>query len=185
MGEEPCSTDAEYTVVVLLTACLGLSGCGDDTEVKGAPSAATDSAATVEARPGAVNRVTLTEKAAERLAIKTVAVTESEAPARDACGHGSLRKVVPYAVVLCDVNGGTWVYPMPRPLTYIRERVTVESVEGELAMLSEGPTAQTAAVTDGLAELYGVELGVGQWSSRHSTTERRRGSCYVGSSKPA
>lgn len=150
-----------FTVVVLLIAGLGLSGCEDKTEVK-----ASAGPAKLEAIPfvgafnpeggRAVKGITLTEKAAERLGIETDEITEIQA------GAGSLRKVVPYAAVLYDPNGGTWVYTMRKPLTYIREPITIESVEGELAMLSEAPAAQTAVVTVGIAMLYGIEYGVGQ-----------------------
>jgi hypothetical protein len=59
------------------------------------------------------------------------------------------------------VNGQAWVYTMPQPLTYVRHRVTVDYVEGDRAVLSDGPPPGTAIVTDGVAELYGIELGVG------------------------
>ena len=147
-----------FTVVVLLTAGLVLSGCGDKTEFKAAAGPAK-----LEAIPfvgafnpeggRAVKGITLTEKAAERLGIE---VTEIQA------GQGSLRRVFPYAAVLYDPNGGTWVYTMRKPLTYIREPVTIESVEGELAILSQAPAAQTTVVTVGIAMLYGIEYGVGQ-----------------------
>ncbi len=104
----------------------------------------------------AVEGITLTEKAAERLGIKTVAITEMQDR------QGSLRKAVPYAAVLYDPNGKTWVYTMRKPLTYIREPITIESVEDDMAMLSEAPAVQTTVVSVGIAMLYGIEYGVGQ-----------------------
>src|SRR5688572_1885000 len=63
-----------------------------------------------------LSRVTLTPKAAERLGIQTAAVREVHATspglARQAAltRSGSSRKAVPYAAVLYDANGNTWVY---------------------------------------------------------------------------
>ena len=96
------------------------------------------------------------QKAAERLGIKTVAITEMQDR------QGSLRKAVPYAAVLYDPNGKTWVYTMRQPLTYIREPITLESVEDDMAILSKGPEVETTVVSIGIAMLYGVEYGVGQ-----------------------
>jgi len=129
---------------ILLTACLALSGCAKTAaEVADSPT----EAARVESIAGTdLKAVTLTQQAADRLAIRTVVVT---------------RKVVPYRAVLYDVNGQAWVYTMPQPLTYVRQRVTVDYVEGDRAVLSDGPPPGTAIVTDGVAELYGIELGVG------------------------
>jgi membrane fusion protein, heavy metal efflux system len=43
----------------------------------------------------------------------------------------------------------------------MRERVTVEFIEGDQAVLSKGPAEGSAVVTVGAAELYGTEFGVG------------------------
>jgi hypothetical protein len=50
---------------------------------------------------------------------------------------------------------------MPRPLTYVRQRVSVDYVDRDLAVLTAGPAVGTAIVTEGVAELYGTEIGVG------------------------
>lgn len=70
-------------------------------------------------------------------------------------------KVVPYAAVIYGVHGETWVYTNPEPLVYVRAPVTVEYIEGDLAVLLEGPPVGTAVVTAGGAELFGAESGVG------------------------
>jgi hypothetical protein len=71
-----------------------------------------------------------------------------------------LRKVVPYAAVLYGVHGETWVYTNPEPLVYVRQAITIDYIEGDLAILSEGPEAGTEVVTVGAAELFGTETGV-------------------------
>ncbi len=101
-----------------------------------------------------VSRLTLTAKAAERLGIKTKPVIAG--PIR-----GKQRSVIPYSAILYDAKGDTWVYVNPEPQTYIRERVTVEFIEGDQAVLTKGPAEGSAVVTVGAAELYGTEFGVG------------------------
>jgi hypothetical protein len=138
-------------MVLLVIATLQLVSCAAQTqEDAGKPPAR------VEAVAGAdLNRVILTEQAAKRLGIETT-------PVQDAQVGGKLRKIVPYAAVFYDLKGVTWVYTNPEPLTYIRARITIDSIEGEHAVLSEGPPGGTIVVTVGSPELYGAEFGVGQ-----------------------
>lgn len=74
----------------------------------------------------------------------------------------SQRSVVPYSSVIYDLAGDTWVYTNPQPLTFIRHKVNVDYIEGDLAVLSEGPPEGTPVVTAGVAQLFGVEFGVGK-----------------------
>ena len=60
-------------------------------------------------------------------------------------------------IELYDAEGQAWTYTNPEPLTFVRARVTVESVTGELAVLSTGPNVGETVVTVGAAELYGSE----------------------------
>jgi hypothetical protein len=70
-------------------------------------------------------------------------------------------KVVPYAALIYGVHGETWVYTNPELLVYVREPVVVDYIEGDQAVLTEGPPAGTLVVTAGGAELFGAESGVG------------------------
>jgi hypothetical protein len=101
----------------------------------------------------ALNRVTLTQKAAERLGVETAAVEDEEV-------GGAPAKVLPYSAVLYDANGDTWTYTNPEPLVFIRHQISIDRVDGESAILSEGPDAGTKVVTVGAAELIGTEFGV-------------------------
>jgi len=74
---------------------------------------------------------------------------------------GSRRKVVPYAAVLYDAHGDTWVYTNPEPLVFVRHRIMVDYINGDQAVLSEGPPAGTVVVTVGGAELFGAEFEIG------------------------
>jgi hypothetical protein len=64
--------------------------------------------------------------------------------------------------LLHDAYGGTWVYVVRAPRIYARQRVVVTDVTGNLAVLSQGPATGARVVTDGAAELYGVEFGAGK-----------------------
>lgn len=70
--------------------------------------------------------------------------------------------VVPWAAVVHDANGGTWVYEQTVPRTFQRSRVQVRFVLRDLASLDSGPAPGALVVTDGAAELFGTELGVGK-----------------------
>lgn len=76
-------------------------------------------------------------------------------------GSGAAQKIVPYAAVLYDLHGETWVFTSPEPLVYVRAPITVDYIEGDLAVLSEGPPAGTEVVTAGASELFGAEIGIG------------------------
>jgi hypothetical protein len=134
--------------VILLLAALSSSGCKQASE-----------AAAEEAGPARVEhlqgdeptRVTLTEEAAKRIDVQT-------APVEDMAINGAVRQVVPYAAVLYDTNGDTWVYTNPKPLVFVRHRIVVDYIDGEQAVLSDGPVRGTAVVTVGATELNGAEL---------------------------
>lgn len=67
--------------------------------------------------------------------------------------------VVPHAAVLRDFDGGSWVYTVASPGSFVRRRVVVAAVVDGEALLRSGPPAGTEVVTDGAAELFGVEFG--------------------------
>lgn len=75
-------------------------------------------------------------------------------------GGGALRRVVPYAAILYDLDGNTWVYTNPEPLVFVRQAVSVDFIEDGLVYLTDGPAAGTRVVTVGGAELYGTEVGL-------------------------
>jgi RND family efflux transporter MFP subunit len=70
--------------------------------------------------------------------------------------------VVPAAALLHDAYGGTWVYVATKPQVYVRQRVVVADVASGLAVLAQGPAPGARVVTDGAAELFGVEFGAGK-----------------------
>lgn len=73
-------------------------------------------------------------------------------------GNNEKHKVVPYSAVYYDGKSDAWVYVNTKPLVFERQRIAVKRVEGDLAVLSEGPPVGTAVVTVGAALLYGAEI---------------------------
>lgn len=73
-------------------------------------------------------------------------------------GSDAKQKVVPYGAVYYDAKGAPWVYVSTRPLTFERQPIVVERIEGDLAVLSEGPPVGTPVVSVGAALLYGAEI---------------------------
>jgi hypothetical protein len=97
-----------------------------------------------------LNNVILTADAAKRLDIQMAPVREEEM-------DGTQRTVIPYAAVLYESNGNTWVYVNTKPLTFMRQAIVIDYIKGDLAVLSNGPSPDTMVVTVGAAELFGSE----------------------------
>lgn len=141
-----------WMVVFLAVGGLQLAGCNRATS-----HAEHEPPAHVEHVEGTeVSRVTLTPKAMERIDLQTGEVRMASVSRSSAA-----RKVVPYAAVLYDADGATWVYTMPEPNTFVRAEVMVDYIEGNLAVLTDGPPAGTQVVTVGGMELFGTEFEVG------------------------
>lgn len=138
---------------VLIAAVLPLAACqgGEDEAAAGAEEPA--KVEPVEGSEG-LYRITLTAEAAERLDVQTAAVR--------AVGDGAgQRTVIPYSAVLYEPDGETWAYTSPESLTFVRAPIVVETIDGDRAVLSEGPPLGTMVVTVGVAELFGAENGIG------------------------
>jgi len=99
----------------------------------------------------AAYRVRLTAKRAEELGLQTDAVREEQQ-------SGKVRKMIPASAVVRDQRGNTWAFKNPAALVFVRERIRVDSLDGDWAILSDGPAAGTAIVTTGAAELFSDEL---------------------------
>jgi multidrug efflux pump subunit AcrA (membrane-fusion protein) len=69
---------------------------------------------------------------------------------------------VPRAAILHDAQGGTWVYEARPERVFVRQRVSIVDLVGDVAVLDKGPSPGAAVVIVGAAELFGVEFGVGK-----------------------
>lgn len=70
-------------------------------------------------------------------------------------------KVVPYSAIIYDTVGETWVFANPEPLVFVRQKVSVDFISADLAVLLDGPPLGTQVVTVGAAELLGAEFEIG------------------------
>jgi hypothetical protein len=136
-----------------IVATLLLSACAQK-----APTTASNlKPATVEkTADSTISRVVLTDEAARRIDLHTE-------PIDDLQNAGTLRRVMPYAAIIYDKAGDTWAYiAAAEPNTFVRQHVSVDSINGNLAYLKDGPAVGARVVTVGVAELYGAEFGVGK-----------------------
>jgi hypothetical protein len=175
--EEAMQRSHRRWAVILILAGLGASACTQKSEM-----VAQTKAAKTEAVQGTeLSRVTLSPKAAERLDIKTAALRDEQVKVRKPSVAGAVaakttaasagakdrvdlassttRRVVPTSAVLYDAKGKTWVYTNPAPLVFVRHAVSIDYIDGDRAVLLDGPASGTAVVTVGAAELLGTEYG--------------------------
>ena len=131
-----------FLIIILIFAAILLSSCGTRIPVTGEKIAPSK----LEPIEGTdLSRVILTEKAAERIGVQTVAVSGL---------------VVPYSAVIYDTEGNTWIYTNPAPLTYIREPIVIDHIEGDEVFLAQEIESDDPVVTVGVIEIYGAETGV-------------------------
>jgi hypothetical protein len=132
-------------IVAMLGTVLLVSACKQDkVEEKHHP------AKIEESGQEGIMKVTLEPRAAERIGLQTAAIVAYP-------GAGGVRLAVPYGAVMYDTKGEAWTFTNPEPLVFVRHKIVVESVEGDQAILAEGPPPGTAVVTVGAAELMGAE----------------------------
>ena len=94
-----------------------------------------------------IHTLTLTAQAVERLGLTTAEVAASD--------DGT---TVPYAALIYDSQGNTWVYTTPEQRVFVRAAVEVDRIDGDTVHLSDGPEPGTSVVTLGAAELFGAEF---------------------------
>lgn len=143
--------DYRWTLAVLVAACLPLASCkkmekeADEGEQKAATVVHQE-----EKHPDQPALITLTPDAAKRIDVQTIAIQDVDV-------NGAKQKVMPYAALLYDTSGETWAFTNAEPLTYVRQKIKVDRIDGDKAILAQGPAAGTKVVTVGAAELYGSE----------------------------
>lgn len=76
--------------------------------------------------------------------------------------HKSESPVVPWAAVLHDIHGDTWVYERTAPSEFRRRRIMVRFIDRGFAALAHGPDLGAEIVVAGAAELFGTEFGPGK-----------------------
>ena len=138
-------------ILLLALAALLPAACGSSS----GDAAPTEPAVVSEEIEGSeLKRITLSASAAQRLGVETAPVTEQQI-------SGATRAVIPYSAIVYDASGDTWAYTNVDGLTFVRQAVEVDHIEGDMAVLAGNATPDAPVVTVGAAELYGVETGVG------------------------
>jgi hypothetical protein len=144
------STRRLAALSALMALSLPLSGCAKVAEEE----AEAEKAATVEKiGDTGQNKVILLEEAAKRLGIETAEVSELDAR----------HEAVPYSAVIYDAEGHSWVFTTSEELNYVKAPITIDRIDGDRAILTEGPPPGTEVVTQGAEELFGVEDGIGEF----------------------
>ena len=126
--------------VVLALGAAALAGC---TEVE------SESETGYEPSKLRKTHVEFTPEGAKRTGLRTEAVERT-----------GRRVSVPYAALLYDPEGKTYVYTSPKELHYVKAEVRVARVESGRVVLARGPPPGSRVVTTGAAEVYGTELEV-------------------------
>jgi hypothetical protein len=141
-------------VAALVVAALPLVGCN-----RAGSNYTKVEPAKVEHTAGSeISKLTLTEKAMERLGVKTTPIVEGKI---EGAADDTPRPFVPYSAVMYVPNGDTFVYTSPSPRTFVRQPVHIDYIERDVAVLKDGPPTGTQVVSVGAAELFGTEFGVG------------------------
>jgi len=133
----------------LAASALALAACG----AAPAPEL-TAPAQVVPVAGSSVPRLVLTPAAVQRLGIQTQPVAAA------APGTADATEVIPYAAVVYDTDGSSWTYVQTAADTYVRQRITVTVIRGDVALLSAGPPVGAQVVTVGSAELLGTEYNI-------------------------
>ena len=140
---------ARMIALILAAAALVLPACADVSKAK---EDTREPAEMVAIEGSDQEGIAVEAEAIERLGIETAAVE---------AGAKAGRTTVPAAAVYYGLEGETWTYTELDDLTYLRVPITVEDIDGDTASLLDGPEVGTQVVVVGVAELFGVEEGVG------------------------
>jgi hypothetical protein len=130
----------------LIVAAVALPGC---TEVESTTEEGYQPAKLEEVEGSELKQVTLTPEGAERTGLRTAPVQLS-----------GRQRVVPYAALIYDGDGKTYVYVTSKPLSFQRSAVVVDRIDDARARLRTGPPVGSRVVTTGASEVYGAELEI-------------------------
>lgn len=143
------STRRLAALSVLAALVLPLAGCAKVP----AEEEEAEKAAKVEKDDSGQSTVILLEEAAKRLGIETAEVAPQPAGGES----------VPYSAVIYDAEGHSWVFTTGEELSYVKAPISIDRIEGDTAILDEGPPVGTEVVSQGAEELFGVEDGIGEF----------------------
>ena len=135
---------------VLIAAGATLSACGESSSSGySSETASHHEPAKLEPIEGTdVQRVIFSAEGAKRVGLQTVAVRQ----------NSQETVTLPYDAVIYDAEGKTYAYTAPEPLTFVRQEIEIDRIDGNSVVLSDGPSAGTNVVSVGTAEVYGTEF---------------------------
>lgn len=158
----------QWATLALCLGLLPLTGClyRPPQADAGPPAQVED----IEGHKYDVKKVTFTEKAMERTGVETGEVAKLKGPRQE-----EPQLAVPYGALMYDYKGYEWVYTNPEPRVFVRSKVKVDYIDGEVDVspeswdrarkmvvyLKEGPEVGTKIVTVGASAMYGEEKGYG------------------------
>lgn len=134
------------TSLTLLVVGASLSSCS---EVEQAAGGGYQPARLDPVEGTDVKRVTFTEEAVERTGLRTATVRRS-----------GRHLVVPYAAVIYNGRGRSFVYTRQAPRTFLRRAVAIDRIDRDRVLLSRGPSPGSAVVSVGATQVYGTELEI-------------------------
>jgi len=140
---------------MVIAATLGMTGCSAEAPKDAEPAVTLTDASAADGT--AIKTVQLSEHAVQRLGITTGTVHQATQTVDGLSGE---HKVVPYAAVVYDNEGATWTYVSTGPRTYARARITVATIQDDVAVLTDGPDDGAVVVTQGAPELLGAEAEI-------------------------
>jgi hypothetical protein len=136
--------------LVLIAGVVSLSACGEASTGYDYETASHHEPAELEPIKGTdVQRVIFDAEAAKAVGLQTAPIREN-----------GQEMIIPYDAVIYGADGNTYAYTAPEPRTFVRQEISIDHVDGDSAMLSDGPPAGTEVVTVGAAEVYGTEFEV-------------------------
>jgi|SRR5215831_8258210 len=138
---------------LVLGAAIMLAGCASAAPAEAPPATVTPIAGSQ------VSRLELTDRAIQRLGLRTQPVREAAQAGRHP-GKTGARTVIPYSAVVYDTGGSTWAYVNTAARIYVRQPIVITAIQGDTAILSGGPRVGAAVVTVGAAELLGTEYNI-------------------------
>jgi hypothetical protein len=142
----------ETCIAVAVLCCLSVSSCR---QASTEDEAGDSKPVTIEKAAGQPTKLTLTERAVDRLGLLT-------SPVRRATLErgGGTGTAIPFTALLFDKKGKAATYLVVGPRVYTRSPVVVDHYDGDLAVLTSGPPVGASVVTAGSAELSGAEAGL-------------------------
>ncbi len=145
------STKNPVAIGLAVTVAVVLTACGSATVSQTPPATVTKIAGS------SVQQIRLTDQAIHRLGIAAQPVREATVAV---AGRAGVHKIIPYSAVVYDTDGSTWTYVNTAARTYVRQPIKIDEIQGDTAVLADGPAPGAAVVTVGAPELLGTEYNI-------------------------